>query len=27
LTHYTVIFSITADGAVRKGAIGITVAE
>lgn len=27
LTHYTVIFSITADGAIRKGAIGITVAE
>lgn len=27
LTHYTVIFTITADGAVRKGAIGITVAE
>jgi hypothetical protein len=27
LTHYTVIFNITADGAVRKGAIGITVAE
>jgi hypothetical protein len=27
LTHYTVIFSIIADGAERKGAIGITVAE
>lgn len=27
LTHYTVIFTITADGAIRKGAIGITVAE
>jgi hypothetical protein len=27
LTHYTVIFSIVADGAERKGAIGITVAE
>lgn len=27
LTHYTVIFTITADGATRKGAIGITVAE
>jgi hypothetical protein len=27
LTHYTVIFNITADGAVRKGAIGITIAE
>ena len=27
LTHYTVIFTITADGAVRKGAVGITVAE
>jgi hypothetical protein len=27
LTHYTVIFTITADGAARKGAVGITVAE
>jgi hypothetical protein len=27
LTHYTVLFNITADGAVRKGAIGITVAD
>ena len=27
LTHYTVIFTITADGAVRRGAMGITVAE
>jgi hypothetical protein len=27
LTHYTVIITVTADGAVRKGAIGITVAE
>lgn len=27
LTHYTVIFTITADGALRKGAVGITVAE
>lgn len=27
LTHYTVVFLITADGAVRRGAMGITVAE
>lgn len=27
LTHYTVIFTIIAGGAARKGAVGITVAE
>lgn len=27
LTHYTVVFTIMADGAVRRGAMGITVAE
>jgi len=27
LTHYVVAFSITADGAARKGVVGITVAE
>jgi hypothetical protein len=27
LTHYTALFSVTADSVVRKGAVGITIAE
>jgi hypothetical protein len=27
LTHYTVLFEVTADGVIRKGAVGLTVAE